>query len=247
VGNTPKNGLFGGKTMNEMVNFEKNGLKMRVVFQDGLESFVLKDACDALGLDAPDAARQLRERFEKAGLDAKGMVFTHTLSTPGGDQEMLCVSEQGLYEIIFSSTKPEAIRFRAWVTGEVLPSIRKTGKYELPEEAYRSMCKAIENKAGSMVIRPGVADTAAVVKFMGEWSDHMLNQVEMRTARAEITARVLRSRMYDLAIKYGTTPEKRTEATKLTRDADDRIEQLIKEWEAVWQKRKKHNDSRTGS
>jgi hypothetical protein len=51
--------------MNEVVNFEKNGLKMRVVFQNELESFVL------------------RERFEKTGLDAKGVVFTHPLCQRG--------------------------------------------------------------------------------------------------------------------------------------------------------------------
>jgi hypothetical protein len=49
------------------------------------------------------------------------------------------VSEQGLYELIFSSRKEEAIRFRAWVAGELLPSIRKTGKYDVRDIREKSV------------------------------------------------------------------------------------------------------------
>jgi hypothetical protein len=76
----------------------------------------------------------LRERYGKAGIDLEGMVTTHTLETGGGPQKVLCVSEQGLYKLIFSSRKEEAVRFRSWVAGELLPSIRKTGRYEIPRD-----------------------------------------------------------------------------------------------------------------
>ena len=55
----------------------------------------------------------------------------HIVTTPSGDQKMLCVNESGLYSLIFRSRKPEAKRFRKWVTSEVLPAIRKTGTYSL--------------------------------------------------------------------------------------------------------------------
>ena len=51
------------------------------------------------------------------------------MRTLGGNQQMLCVNESGLYHLIFTSHKEEAKAFRRWVTGEVLPSIRKTGSY----------------------------------------------------------------------------------------------------------------------
>lgn len=61
--------------------------------------------------------------------DEKGVGITDTL---GGLQELNVVSESGMYALVFTSRKAEAKRFRKWVTGEVLPAIRHTGRYELP-------------------------------------------------------------------------------------------------------------------
>jgi prophage antirepressor-like protein len=61
--------------------------------------------------------------------DEKGLRSVQTL---GGNQEMLCINESGLYSLILGSRKPQAKRFKKWVTGEVIPSIRKTGSYSLP-------------------------------------------------------------------------------------------------------------------
>ncbi|UNB65849.1 Bro-N domain-containing protein [Pseudomonas syringae pv. helianthi] len=61
--------------------------------------------------------------------DEKGLSIVHTL---GGDQEMLVINESGLYSAILRSRKSEAKRFKKWVTAEVLPAIRKTGRYEEP-------------------------------------------------------------------------------------------------------------------
>ncbi len=54
------------------------------------------------------------------------------INTPGGDQEMICLTEQGLYFFLGRSDKPKALPFQKWLAGEVLPSIRKTGSYALP-------------------------------------------------------------------------------------------------------------------
>lgn len=56
---------------------------------------------------------------------------------------MLTVNESGLYALIFKSRKPEAKAFRKWVTSEVLPSIRKTGKYSV-QETPRTYIEALE-------------------------------------------------------------------------------------------------------
>ncbi|CAI8837233.1 hypothetical protein EMIT0P260_20396 [Pseudomonas sp. IT-P260] len=56
------------------------------------------------------------------------------MDTLGGQQEMMIVNEAGLYNLLFSSRKPQAKRFKRWVTHDVLPSLRKTGSYSLSEK-----------------------------------------------------------------------------------------------------------------
>lgn len=85
--------------------------------------FVASDVCAVLDYrDAFNAVRIL-------DADEKG---THNMSTPGGEQRVTIISESGLYALVLRSRKPEARQFRKWVTAEVLPAIRKTGRYETP-------------------------------------------------------------------------------------------------------------------
>jgi len=87
---------------------------------DGEIWFVANEVCKVLGLGN---SRQATSRLDE---DEKGVSL---LQTPSGDQNKTIVSESGLYALIFSSTKPEAKKFRKWVTKEVIPKIRKTGTY----------------------------------------------------------------------------------------------------------------------
>lgn len=64
-------------------------------------------------------------------LDEKGISKTYTL-TDGGKQQLIFVNEPNLYRVIFRSNKPEAKQFQDWVFNEVLPEIRKTGRYDHP-------------------------------------------------------------------------------------------------------------------
>lgn len=57
-----------------------------------------------------------------------------TVETEGGKQEVVCVNESGLYALIFGSKLESAKRFKRWVTSEVLPAIRKQGRYECPTQ-----------------------------------------------------------------------------------------------------------------
>lgn len=82
--------------------------------------FSAKDVCLSLGLANSSQA------ISKLDEDEKGVIIA---DTPGGKQELSAVTESGLYGLIFQSRKPEAKVFRKWVTGEVLPAIRKTGAY----------------------------------------------------------------------------------------------------------------------
>lgn len=81
--------------------------------------FCLADVCKALDLRSND----VKQRLEK------GVVSTHPLKTAGGVQQVNFVNEDGLYDVILDSRKPEAKAFRKWITSEVLPSIRKHGAY----------------------------------------------------------------------------------------------------------------------
>jgi anti-repressor protein len=95
---------------------------LRVVEIQGDPWFSAGDLCLMLGIsNASDAVSSLGE-FEK------GVATTDTL---GGPQQIRVVSESGMYALIFRSRKPEAQRFRQWVTSEVLPTIRKTGTFTL--------------------------------------------------------------------------------------------------------------------
>lgn len=96
---------------------------VRVVLQDGVVWFVATDVAESLGYKSPkDAASYLDD-------DEKGSA---TVRTPGGDQKLTVINESGLYALVLRSRKPEARKFAKWVTSEVLPAIRKTGSYELP-------------------------------------------------------------------------------------------------------------------
>ena len=109
-------------------NFE--GTDIRTIAQDNEVRWVLSDVCKACGIGNPsDVMRRLDD-------DQKGV---DTIETLGGPQKINVVNESGLYDVILDSRKPEAKRFRKWVTGEVLPSIRKHGAYMTEQVIERTL------------------------------------------------------------------------------------------------------------
>lgn len=102
-------------------NFVSNTL--RVVMRDGNPWFVAADVCAALGISRTD------DGVSRLDDDEKG---AGSIRTPGGDQQMTVINESGLYSLILGSRKPEAKKFKKWVASEVLPAIRKTGRYIAP-------------------------------------------------------------------------------------------------------------------
>ena len=99
---------------------------IRALKVNGDPWFVAKDICDALGI----ATNHLRE--EGRGLDDDEVATIPNWEGKGAAP--LIVSEAGMYSLMMRSRKPEAKAFKRWVTSEVLPSIRKTGRYELPQQ-----------------------------------------------------------------------------------------------------------------
>jgi prophage antirepressor-like protein len=107
-------------------NFESDAAIHAVMVDDNPWFFAI-DVCQAIGIaNHRDAVRKLDD-------DEKGVGLTDTL---GGEQEATIISESGLYTLILrcrDAMKPGTVpyRFRKWVTGEVLPKIRHTGKYSV--------------------------------------------------------------------------------------------------------------------
>lgn len=97
---------------------------VRTIIIDGEPWFVAKDVCDILDINNSRQAMTRLENFEK------NTVILNDGNK--GNPNMTVISESGFYALVLSSRKPIAKPFRIWVTCEVLPSIRKTGKYESP-------------------------------------------------------------------------------------------------------------------
>jgi len=117
--------------MNEMQVFTYEGQEVRTV-QKGAETWwVLKDVCDVLSLTTP---ARVAERLEEDEVS-----LTHIIDAIGRKQETTIVSESDLYNVILRSDKPEAGKFKRWVTHEVLPSIRRHGAYVAPAKLEEIM------------------------------------------------------------------------------------------------------------
>jgi prophage antirepressor-like protein len=111
-------------------NFEAYAVRV-VSGADGEPWFVAADVCDALTIgNSRDAVGRL-DHDEKADV---GIADTSSNGVTQG-RNVTVINESGLYSLILTSRKPEAKRFKRWVTHDVLPSIRKTGAYVAPGAA----------------------------------------------------------------------------------------------------------------
>lgn len=98
---------------------------IRTVGQNGEPWFVGKDIAVALGYRNPQKA--IRDHVDEQDRGVNEM------DTPGGKQPIVIVNESGVYSLIFGSKLEGAVRFKRWVTSEVLPTLRKTGSYMMPK------------------------------------------------------------------------------------------------------------------
>jgi prophage antirepressor-like protein len=108
--------------------FEGNR-EIRVITINGEPWFVVKDLCDNLDIGNPSQAVENFPENEILKLCSTEVSGARETGSWGGASSFLCVNEPGMYRLIFQSRKPEADSIKTWVFTEVLPSIRKTGKY----------------------------------------------------------------------------------------------------------------------
>ena len=99
--------------------------KVRTITRGNDPWFILADICAVLEIvQAASASRHL-------DADERGV---HTVHTPGGPQSVTIINESGLWSLVLTSRKPEAKAFKKWLTGTVIPSLRKSGGYIVGQE-----------------------------------------------------------------------------------------------------------------
>lgn len=116
---------------------------VRAVEVDGEPWFVGKDVAQALGYNDTDQA--LRKHVDDEDK------LTRRFDGSGQGRSMTTINESGLYSLVLSSKLPGAKKFKRWVTAEVLPTIRKTGGYQLPKD-YPSALRALADATEKLLV-----------------------------------------------------------------------------------------------
>lgn len=112
---------------NAIQSYSFESSNVRIIVKDGEPLFCASDVCKALGYaNTPDA---LRKHCSEDGIAKRD-----TIDSLGRTQSSSFIDERNLYRLVMRSKLPSAEKFQDWVCGEVLPSIRKTGKYATQEQ-----------------------------------------------------------------------------------------------------------------
>lgn len=192
--------------MADLIPFDYSGRQVRTVTRDGEPWFVARDVCAVLEIrNVADAVAALDD-------DEKGVA---TVDTPGGDQRVGIINEPGLYSLILRSRKPEAKAFKRWVTHEVLPAIRKTGRYGVAQFDPRNL--------------DHVAQLAGLAAAQARELEH---------AKAQVVELEPRAKSWDTLADTGADFSVREAAYILNRDpaidtGQKRLFALLREWRLI--------------
>lgn len=115
------------------------GQELRIAGDELNPLFLLKDVCSILGLEQ---VAGVKRRLDD------DVISNHPIRDAlGRTQQATFVNEDGLYDVVLESRKPEAKSFRKWITSEVIPSIRKTGGYQLQPKSQAELTAMIAQQA----------------------------------------------------------------------------------------------------
>ncbi|WP_306600718.1 BRO family protein [Geothrix sp. 21YS21S-2] len=156
--------------MHSLNSFSFGVKPIRVVLVDNEPQWVAKDVADALGYSR-STITNLTKTVDHVPAEWRGR---YRIPTPSGDQDMVTLTEAGLFFFLNRSDKPAALPMQKWVAGEVLPSIRKTGAY------------SVQARAG---VPTAIEIASAVVAQLGEhadWEQPLAEKIEQgrRCAKA---------------------------------------------------------------
>ena len=182
--------------MNELVQFQFESYSIRTITDEhGEPLFSLSDLCKALDISNPS-----RVKSDMLDPEEVQVVDFRTLrNTEGGEINTLhnFVTESGMYHVTFQSRKPEAKRFRKWVTSEVLPAIRKTGTYTAPNapkattpiieaskvfKALNSVMRSIglDKNAAALSANQGTVQTVGVNILQLTGATHLISETQQQ-------------------------------------------------------------------
>lgn len=132
--------------------------EIRTIDQNGEPWFVGKDVATALGYK--DTVNALKSHVDEQ--DKRGWRIT----TPSGEQQATIINESGLYSLCFSSKLEGAVKFKRWVTSEVLPQIRKTGSYIMPKMTKEMQAIfLLDNRTAQLDQRVTALENNAVIDY----------------------------------------------------------------------------------
>lgn len=201
--------------MNELIIFNNEEFgEIRTITIDGEPWFVGKDVAAALGYkNTKDALKSHTDEEDKKILQKSEITTLENIPNRG----LTIINESGMYALIFGSKLESAKNFKHWVTSEVLPSIRKTGKYEQkqPEPTDREVVVANGLIAANEIIteqKQIIADQQLCIESQKEAIDNFQNQQDtffatdslrsMSTASKEIGV-MGRNKLYAFLRKRG--------------------------------------------
>lgn len=185
---------------------------IRVVVSETNEPmFCLADVCNLLGLTAKLVNQRLADE----------VVSNYPIvDSIGRTQQALFINEDGLYDVILDSRKPEAKQFRKWVTSEVLPSIRKHGAYitaptvesmlDNPDAMIKLLQAVKDERAQRQMLEQQNALQARVIKevtpkidyyneVLSSTSTYITNQIAKELGMSAVT---LNQKLKQLGVQY---------------------------------------------
>ena len=168
--------------------------------EQGEPLFCAKDVAEALGYDQP------RKAIDRHVDEDDGMKRT-LIDSLGRKQQAIFINESGLYALILSSKLDSAKRFKRWVTGEVLPAIRKQGGYLMAKQGESEkevMARAMEIVKTTLAKRE---EQIARLKPRAEYADSVLDSINCITTtqlakELGMTAQELNRRLCEMRIQY---------------------------------------------
>ena len=153
---------------NQIFKNEEFG-QIRTCMVDGETYFVGRDVAIALGYK--NSMEALKRHVDE---EDKAIVKHDTLQ---GKQQHTAINESGLYSLILSSKLEGARRFKRWVTSEVLPAIRKNGRYELEQQVVK-----VEEQKRELESRNAyLEDISAYQKPLTDYARHILSSQQTVT------------------------------------------------------------------
>jgi anti-repressor protein len=180
------------------VPFHRGNWQLRTLLLDGAIWFVAADVTGALGFG--NGRQALTTHVDDIDRDV------HPVDTPGGVQNLTVINEAGLYSLALGSRLPAARDFKRWVTGEVLPELRRTGTYTVPTasapvtmpshaEALRGWADAIDRatvaEAQVAALEPAARFGEALSEAAGDYSVREAAQILNRDPNVSMGERRL--------------------------------------------------------